>query len=81
MKIIIIRFKESRDSLFHEKLFVFYNSCPSAEWSLKTMQDIYNLGDDSDSDEDEDEEIEVVSSVSKTKSWQPQDIEKVCYNF
>eukprot|EP01036_Dinobryon_divergens_P026902 gene26902-35598_t len=41
------------------------------------MQDIYNLGDDSDSDEDEDEEIEVVSSVSKTKSWQPQDIEKL----
>ena len=52
-----------------------------AIFSLKNMQDIYNLGDDSDSDEDEDEEIEVVSSVSKTKSWQPQDIEKVCYNF
>lgn len=45
------------------------------------MQDIYNLGDDSDSDEDEDEEVEVVSSVSKTKSWQPQDIEKVCFYF
>jgi len=41
------------------------------------MQDIYNLGDDSDSDEDDDEEIDIVSSVSKTTSWQPQDIEKV----
>jgi len=41
------------------------------------MQDIYNLGDDSDSDEDDDEEIDIVSSVSKTTSWQPQDIEKL----
>lgn len=41
------------------------------------MQDLYNLGDDSDSDEEDDEEIEVVNSVSKTTSWQPQDIEKV----
>lgn len=42
------------------------------------MQDsLYNLCDDSDSDEDEDDEIEVISNVSKTTSWQPQDIEKV----
>ena len=53
----------------------------SLDLLFENMQDIYNLGDDSDSDEDEDEEIEVVSSVSKTKSWQPQDIEKVCYYF